>query len=187
MVAAREDELEAYTESLARDLLRAARSSVLGARLRVQDAAMSPAFDETRSRLRDSLSIVETAAHKLETSIVRARERARRRTDAISCRLSPAKLGARVSAGRVRFNVLCAERDAAGAARLETARSRFIVSVAALDALSPLAVLKRGYALAQDEQGKLLRDARNMSVGDSLSLRLAKGVLSCRVEKVEEH
>jgi exodeoxyribonuclease VII large subunit len=187
LVAAREDELEAYTQSLARDLLRAARSCVLGARLRVQDAAMSPAFDETRSRLRDSLAIVETAAHRLETSIMRARERARRRTESISCRLAPAKLGARVSAARVRFNVLCAERDAAGAARLETARSRFIVATAALDALSPLAVLKRGYALVQDEQGKLLRDARGASVGDSLKLRLAKGVLSCRVEKVEEY
>src|SRR5918912_2303795 len=54
LVAAREDELEAYVEALAHDLLRSARSNLLGARLRVQDAAMSPAFDETRSRLRDS-------------------------------------------------------------------------------------------------------------------------------------
>jgi exodeoxyribonuclease VII large subunit len=119
--------------------------------------------------------------------MMRAAQRARRRAGTVTCRLSPAKLGARVSRARVRFNVLCAERDAAAAARVETARSRFVVATAALDALSPLAVLKRGYALAQDEQGKLLRDARRASVGDFLRLRLAEGVLSCRVEKVEEH
>src|SRR5437588_2121445 len=58
MVAAREDEIAVYIEALTRDLLRSARSNVLNARLRVQDAAMSPAFDEVRALLRDVVSRV---------------------------------------------------------------------------------------------------------------------------------
>lgn len=186
LVAAREDELEAYVDSLSYDLLRAARTNILNARLRVQDAAMSPAFDETRERLRDSIAIVDEAAHRLETSMMRAATRARRRADNTINLLSPAKLGQQVSAARVKFNVLCAERDAAAGARLESARSHLIVLMAALDALSPLAVLKRGYALAEDERGRLLHDARQAQAGDAVRLRLAEGVLSCRVEEVEE-
>ena len=51
LVAAREDELAAYVLALTRDLVRSARSTVVDARLRVQEAAMSPAFDEARERL----------------------------------------------------------------------------------------------------------------------------------------
>jgi exodeoxyribonuclease VII large subunit len=187
MVAAREDELEAYVHALARDLLRSVRSSVVDARVRVQDAAMSPAFDEVRERLHEAKALVEDAAHKVETLMMRRAQRERKRTDAVSRRLSPARLGARVSAARARFVILCATRDAAVGARLETARSRLMMAAASLDALSPLAVLKRGYALAEDERGKLLRTARDARVGDPVRLRLAEGRVLCRVEKVESN
>jgi exodeoxyribonuclease VII large subunit len=92
-----------------------------------------------------------------------------------------------VSAAKVRFNVLLAARDAAATARLDDARARLAVAAASLDALSPLAVLKRGYAMAQDEEGNLLRDARQTQAGDGVRLRLAEGVLRCRVENVENN
>src|ERR671939_200464 len=183
LVAAREDEIAAYIEALTRDLVRSTRTNLVDARLRVQEAAMSPAFDEVRERLHAAASRLDDAAHKLETLMMRATLRARKRTDAVSCRLSPARLGARVAASRMRFNVLCTASDAAAAARLEDARARLAVTAASLDALSPLAVLKRGYALVQDEQGKLLREAKQASVGEHLRLRLAEGVLRCRVEE----
>lgn len=185
MVAAREDEIEAYIQNLTRDLLRAARFRIVNARTRVQEAAMSHGFDEVRSRLHDAVLATDEAAHRLQTLIVRAIQSARRRTDAVACRLSPARLSARVSSARMRFAVARAARDAAVASRLDNARSRLAIAAASLDALSPLAVLKRGYALAQDEQGQLLRDVRSVSVGDALSVRLAEGLLRCRVEKIE--
>jgi exodeoxyribonuclease VII large subunit len=187
LVAAREDEIGAYVTALTRDLLRATRSSLTDARLRVQEAAMSTAFDEVRERLHDAQTSVDDAAHRLETLMLRAAQSARRRTDAISRRLSPARLGGRVAAARARFIILCASRDAAMAARFEMARARLARASASLDALSPLAVLKRGYALAENERGKLLRDAREVQIGDAISLRLAKGQVLCRVEEVENN
>ncbi|HEX8845647.1 MAG TPA: exodeoxyribonuclease VII large subunit [Pyrinomonadaceae bacterium] len=187
LVAAREDEIAAYVEALTRDMVRSVRSLLIAARLSVQDAAMSPAFDEVRERLHAASEGVADASHRLETLMMRAAQHARRRADAVSCRLSPARLGARVAASRTRFNVLCTARDAAATARLEDARARLSVAVASLDALSPLAVLKRGYSLAEDEKGKLLSDARQAHIGDRLRLRLAEGVLRCRVEEVENN
>lgn len=187
LVAAREDEIGAYVQALTRDLVRATRSLFTDARLRVQEAAMSPAFDEVRDKLHDTQSTVDDAAHRLETLMTRAAGRARRRADAVSCRLSPARLGSRVAAARARFIILSASRDAAVASRFETARARLARASASLDALSPLAVLKRGYALAEDEKGKLLLDARDVQIGDAVSLRLAAGLLRCRVEEVESN
>jgi exodeoxyribonuclease VII large subunit len=187
LVAAREDEIAAYIEALTRELIRSVRSLVVDARLRVQEAAMSPAFDEVRERLHDAVTSVDDIAHRLETLMMRASQRARRHADAVSRRLSPARLGARVSAAKVRFNVLLAARDAAANTRLDDARARLAVAAASLDALSPLAVLRRGYAMAQDEQGNLLLDARQAQAGDGVRLRLAEGVLRCRVEKVENN
>ncbi|MDW8281032.1 MAG: exodeoxyribonuclease VII large subunit [Myxococcales bacterium] len=53
-----------------------------------------------------------------------------------------------------------------------------------LEALSPLRVLQRGYAVAQDEAGRVLLDARSAQIGQRLWLRLASGELGCRVEEI---
>ena len=53
----------------------------------------------------------------------------------------------------------------------------------ALQALSPLAILERGYALVFDASGNVLRDARRVKAGDEISARLAKGTVSATVKK----
>src|SRR6202167_5678757 len=53
----------------------------------------------------------------------------------------------------------------------------------ALQALSPLAILERGYALVFDASGELLKDAAKVKAGDEISARLAKGTVSATVKK----
>jgi exodeoxyribonuclease VII large subunit len=69
---------------------------------------------------------------------------------------------------------------------VEIARGRLGLAAAALDAMSPLAVLERGYAIAQDGDGRVVREATAVSAGDALRLRLWKGSLNCRVEGPED-
>jgi exonuclease VII large subunit len=45
--------------------------------------------------------------------------------------------------------------------------------------------LQRGYAIAQDASGRLLRDAATVAEGDAVSVRLMKGKLKTRIEKIE--
>jgi exodeoxyribonuclease VII large subunit len=53
----------------------------------------------------------------------------------------------------------------------------------ALESLSPLAILERGYALVFDSQGKLLKDVRGLKLGDEISARLAHGEIQAAVTK----
>ena len=55
---------------------------------------------------------------------------------------------------------------------------------AALDAMSPLAVLGRGYAIPQREDGSVLRSAADISAGDKLTVTRGVGAIDCRVEEV---
>ncbi len=53
-----------------------------------------------------------------------------------------------------------------------------------LDAFSPLGTLSRGYAIASNENtGQILRDSRQIAINDEISVQLAKGQLTARVEK----
>jgi len=53
-----------------------------------------------------------------------------------------------------------------------------------LNAVSPLATLERGYALAQTDSGTLVRDANELKPGDSLHVRLGRGSLETQVTTV---
>ena len=57
-----------------------------------------------------------------------------------------------------------------------------------LDALSPLATLKRGYSISRKTDGEVLTDAEQVSVGDRIEVQLVQGHLACRVEEfLSEH
>ena len=72
----------------------------------------------------------------------------------------------------------------AAEAGLTEPRRSLSALAASLDALSPLRVLGRGYAMVTDEAGQVLRRARDASQGDSIVNRLADGALHCRVERI---
>jgi exodeoxyribonuclease VII large subunit len=142
IVAAREDQICGALDQMSRQMNRFMRFRIVDLRSRVQEQALSHAFDEVKSRLRN----------------------ARRRYDSASAACS----------GLVE-------------ASLQEARERLGRAAVSLDALSPLAVLQRGYAIAQDASGKPVRDAASVVSGDEITVRLAKGKLNTRVETVEEN
>jgi exodeoxyribonuclease VII large subunit len=142
IVAAREDQICGALDQMSRQMNRFMRFRIVDLRSRVQEQALSHAFDEVKSRLRN----------------------ARRRYDSASAACS----------GLVE-------------ASLQEARERLGRAAVSLDALSPLAVLQRGYAIAQDASGKPVRDAASVVSGDEITVRLAKGKLNTRVDTVEEN
>ena len=186
LVAAHEDQLCTRLDQLATNLQRLMRFKIMDARTRVQEHALSQVFDDVRAKLRDAGRRTARSTHELQAAMNLALQIAQRRADAVRHQLSPANLRAHVANARTRFDAAGSGCNDAMNARLEDARQRLGLAAASLDALSPLAVLQRGYAIAQDKDGRLLRDGASVAVGDAVRLRLARGRLDCRVEGVEE-
>ncbi|MEP6818992.1 MAG: exodeoxyribonuclease VII large subunit [bacterium] len=186
LVAAREDQLCATLAQAGQSLSRLMRYKIVTARTRVQQQALSQVFDEVRGKLRDAAAGANSARHRLEILIAQALRGARIRNDALSSSLAPAQLRARFAEARVRFDSAYTSCNIALEKQLEEARGRLGIAAASLDALSPLAVLQRGYAIVQSEDGKLLRDARLVSIGDSIRVRLAMGRIRAKVSDIEE-
>jgi exodeoxyribonuclease VII large subunit len=186
LVAAQEDHICSTLERLSQQLTRLVRYKIATARTEVQEHALSKVFDEVRGRLRDAHMETNAASHRLETLTGNMLRRARSRADAIGQKLSPTQLEMRLERARIRYARTNDASKAAITNRLEAARKQFGLVAASLDALSPLAVLERGYAIAQDEEGRLIRDAQKVSIGDRVQVRLSKGRLVTRTEQIEE-
>jgi exodeoxyribonuclease VII large subunit len=187
LVAAREDQIcSALAQTEAR-LQRLMRYKIVNARTRVQQQALSQAFDEVRGSLRDAAGATNAARHRLQILMSQTVRAAQLRASALSGNLAPAQLRARFTEARTRFESAYTGCNIAIEKQMLEGRKRLGLAAASLDALSPLAVLERGYAIAQNEDGRLLRDAKFVSVGDSIKVRLAEGKLGARVESVEEN
>ena len=185
LVAAQEDLICNTLDRLGHQLARLVRFKVSVARNRVQEQALSQAFDEVRGQLRSAHRSTETATHHLQLIVSRTLAGARTRVDATTQRLSPGQLETRLASARARFAAADNSVRNAAEVQLEAAQRKLALAAASLDALSPLAVLKRGYAIAENVDGKLLRDAESVRVRDEVKVRLAKGRLVTRVEEIE--
>ena len=62
-------------------------------------------------------------------------------------------------------------------------RQRFAALCASLHAMSPLAVLARGYAVARTANGTVLRSADEVTVGETIDVTLGRGSLVCTVNE----
>ena len=74
---------------------------------------------------------------------------------------------------------------AAQSAQLARLRRSEAACAAKLDALSPLKVLSRGYAVARRADGTPLRSVKQAEAGEKLTLTLTDGALRCAVEEVQ--
>ena len=69
---------------------------------------------------------------------------------------------------------------------LDKKKQRFVGLTAKLDAMSPLKVLTRGYAMASTEDGSVLRSVRQVKPGDCVNVSLGDGSLQACVTDVKE-
>ncbi len=112
---------------------------------------------------------------------------AHQQLDYLNARLLQHNPRARLREQQLRSRHLRAQLVNAVRRLLQRTEERLARAAQALDTLSPLATLARGYAiLEQPASGALVRDAHALRPGDAVRARLAQGVLDCRVEKVHD-
>lgn len=66
-------------------------------------------------------------------------------------------------------------------------KQRYVAMTAKLDAMSPLKVLTRGYAMVQDEDGTVIRSLTQIELGDTVNISLSDGDVSATVVSKKEN
>lgn len=89
--------------------------------------------------------------------------------------------GALIQARRHRVEVVMHRMEGSMKLRLRRAHDSFARIAHTLDAISPLAVLERGYAVCLNAEGKVIRSADSVTLNDNIKVRLHEGSLSAIV------
>ena len=69
---------------------------------------------------------------------------------------------------------------------IQRCNQKYIAYVSKLDAMSPLKVLTRGYSMAQNERGEVVRSISQVELGERITVSLADGKLSATVMDKKE-
>lgn len=179
-------EIAARVETAAARAARAIAHRLNLLRRRLAERGPERATRLLQSRIGRLQQTVDEALYSLETGM-RERLRARRRQwEELERRLMQQDLRLRLSRARERLT-----RAESGLAelfrgRLHRERQRWTPLHARLEALSPLAVLERGYSIVRDEDGKLVRQASEVEPGARIGIRLHKGSLKAAVTERSE-
>ena len=185
LITAAQHRIEERVVSLERRVLRAGEFHLLRARQRLQRLSAGHVL----ARLRDTISLrqqrIDDLHQRLTTALLAGQARRQRsrstRLAALEARLRRHDPGVRLAlahrrllAASARLERLARDLPARRLASLTLATNR-------LHALSPLAVLNRGYAIVYAESGAILRDAAAAPVNSRIQARLAEGTLHARV------
>lgn len=187
IVARAEEEIIEHLRRSTAGLLNSISYRLLWARNELQAVAMSPVF-QTYPRqileLRETIDdLTDSAARLLSDGLRRASTRFERA--AVS--LSPMQLAAKLAAND-RCLSLIEQRTQTAAAEVNSTRQRKLERMMArLDALSPLAVLARGYSITHNESGEIVRNVHQTDVGERIKVRVANGRISAEVKELVEN
>ena len=178
-------EIEAQAEDLYRRLEHALRYRLLMARQELTERAQHGAFARMMDGIHRRQQKLDEQRFRLEKAERQLLERCHRRSENVSAAVRHYDARRRLAAVRQRLEAQVASLAAATHTRLLESRGALDRRTASLEALSPVAILNRGYALVFDAKGRLVKDAVRLEAGDELSARLARGRVRARVTATE--
>ncbi len=147
------------------------------------DSAMRRLENSMAKRISGSREALEAlSSRRVLQSATGFIEQRRSQVETLRVRLEAASVFA--SKSRSQLDNLASRLNSALDAAMTRKKNEYLRAAAKLDALSPLKVLSRGYAIAMDEDGRAVKDSSGVRAGDKLTVRLASGALGCRVEDV---
>jgi exodeoxyribonuclease VII large subunit len=185
MVSGAREDLLVTVQSLSHRALQAVRLLIERRRSGLERLARNRAFNVTPNKVRELQQSFDETTLKMNQSMMRRLVEARHRECVMQLRL--VKVDLRQALARNR-EVLSGKRNrlvAAARAWVLSRRSRLELGVGRINALSPLAILGRGYAICRNQQGIILREAARVAPGERVEVTLARGGLDCRVEQVK--
>lgn len=179
-------EIEEQSAALHDRLSRAMRYRLLMGRQALTELARHGAFGRMMELIRQRQQKLDDLTHRMELAERGFLERMRRRWEMISAAVRHYDLRLVLSGMRKELESRTTALVAVTRNVLLQHRVRSERMQTALESLSPLAILDRGYALVFDAKGKLLKDPAQVNIGDEISARLARGEVQASVTRKPE-
>jgi exodeoxyribonuclease VII large subunit len=183
MVIRSRQDVEEQAENLRQRLARAMRYRLLMGRQALTGLSQHGAFARMMENIQQRQQRLDDLKFRTERSQRQLLEQHRRRWEIAAAAVRHYDMRRVLGSMRRELEAHLAAIASATRTLLLQRRSRLDQIFAQLEALSPLAILERGYALVFDSAGKLLKDARNVEAGDEIQARLARGTVTAKVSK----
>ncbi len=181
VIRSRQD-VEQNADSVHNRLVRAIRYRLLIARQHLTDVAQNGAFTRTTDAINQRQQKLDELHFRLERGERAMLEMRRRQWESASAAVR--HYDVRRVLGGIRQELRGRVLGLTSVMRsvLLQRRARLEALTGQIDALSPLAILDRGYALVFDSTGRLVKDGKQVSAGDDIRARLAKGEITATVK-----
>jgi exodeoxyribonuclease VII large subunit len=176
-------ELDEQVEGLHLRLQKAMRYQLLIRRQALTEVAQHRAFARIMDLIRRRQQRLDDFVYHLVHAERDVLERNRRRFEKLAAVVRHYDLRVRLGSLRREMESHMAALTASVRAANLQRRTRLTGLTDSLQALSPLAVLERGYALVFDSAGKLLKDARQAEPGSDITAQLAHGKIAATVKR----
>jgi exodeoxyribonuclease VII large subunit len=185
LITAAQHRIEERVEALDARLRRAARYQMMLSRQRLAAASTAEIQGRLLALIGRRGQRVDDLSYRAEAAIARRLRRWGNQLGMLTTRIERQNPSVKLGLGRRRLER--AEQSLQRLARTAVAAPelRLDRASARLQALSPLAVLNRGYAIVYGADGKVLRDAAEAKPGDEIRARLATGSVRADVKSTE--
>ncbi|WP_263419351.1 exodeoxyribonuclease VII large subunit [Terriglobus albidus] len=181
LITAAQHRIEDHVATLGQRLVRAARYTTMQAGQRFARINAQAILYRVEDAISRRYQRLDELAWRANSAVGAGLQRNERRLLALHQRLAARDLTRQLSQAQQRVSIVESRLVTAHRGRLSSERNRVQAVSTALQSLSPLAVLQRGYALVYDADGRLLRDAAEAAPGSSITARLHKGSLDATV------
>jgi len=164
-------------------LARAARYRLLMARSRLSDLAQHGAFARIQDVLSRRAQRLDELIFRLAADYQNFLRDYHRRLDVAAARIRHFDFRRSLTIGRNQLGAATNALLAAVRTQIGSRRGLFEQLTGKLEALSPVKILDRGYALVFDAAGTLVKDASQLRPGDEITARVSRGTFSAEVKK----
>jgi exodeoxyribonuclease VII large subunit len=183
LVIESQHQLEERVRTLRQRLTRASRYQLLMARQRLTQLAQHGAFARMRDLIGRRQQRLDELVFRLAGAERRRLQEYRSRLDVATSRVRHHDLRRTLAAMRRELVTRGSALVSAARADLMRRRARVEAISGRLEALSPLNILERGYALVFDAKGNLIKDASQAKAGDEIRARVSRGEIDATVKK----
>jgi exodeoxyribonuclease VII large subunit len=166
---------------------RAARYRLLMARSQLNDLAQHGAFRRIQDLLARRAQRLDELIFRLAADYQSLLRDYHRRLDVAAARILHFDFRRSLVIGRNQLNAGTSALVSALRARIAESRSMLEQMAAKLEALSPVKILDRGYALVFDANGALVKDAARLQPGQEISARVSRGGFVAEVKRTKDY